>query len=156
MVLLYIIYSSYDISIKGVMGVVNSSGIIYFCWQNLPLLLFIPTWFYFFLLFMTAVFSKNIMPNNMLHRGMNIALGYGGVALVLGTVTSIITPFYLLSSGYVYCYSGGPFSGIYYTKNESICEQMKTARDNGGVKGINKLNDRLDSITFSRSILRRS
>ena len=148
MVLLYIIYSSYDISIKGVMGVVNSRGIIYFCWQDLPLLLFIPTWFYFFLLFMTAVFSKNIMPNNMLHRGMNIALGYGGIVTVLGFVISLIIPFYLLSSGYVYCYGGGPFSGIMYTKNESICEPVKIIWDSKdkGAKEIKELNDKLDSI----------
>lgn len=146
--LLYIIYSSYDISIKGVMGVVNSRGIIYFCWQDLPLLLFIPTWFYFFLLFMTAVFSKNIMPNNMLHRGMNIALGYGGIVTVIGFVISLIIPFYLLSSGYVYCYDGGPFSGIMYTKNESICEQVKIIWDSKdkGVKEIKELNDKLDAI----------
>ena len=147
--LLYIIYSSYDISIKGVMGVINSSSIIYFRWQDLSLLLFIPTWIYFFLLFMSAVFSRNITPNNMLYRGMNIALGYGGIVTVLGFVISLIIPFYLLSSGYVYCYGGGPFSGIYYTKNESICELTKIAWDNGGVKEINELNDKLDLMTFS-------
>ena len=148
-VLSYIIYSTYDICIKGVMGVVNLRCIIYFRWQDVPLLLFIPTWIYFFLLFMSAVFSKNITPNNIFHRGMNIALGYGGIVTVLGFVTSLIIPFYLLSSGYVYCYGGGPFSGIYYTKNEGICEQTKIAWDNGGVKEINKLNDKLDFIMSS-------
>ena len=152
----YVTYSTYSSCIVEVMNVVNLRSIIYFYFQSLSLVLFVPTAVYFVFLFMSAFFSRNLAPNKILHRGMNIALGYGGVALVLGTVTSIITPFYLLSSGHVYCYSGGPFSGIYYTKNESICEQMKTAWDNGGVKGINKLNDRLDSITFSRSILRRS
>lgn len=67
---------------------------------------------------------------------------------MLGTVTSIITPFYLLSSGYVYCYSGGPFSGIMYTKNESICEPVKIIWDSKdkGAKEIKELNDKLDSI----------
>lgn len=128
------------------MDVVDSRSIVSFCFQSLSLVLFVPTSVYFVFLFMSAFFSKNLAPNKILHRGMNIALGYGGVALVLGTIISIITPFYLLSSGYVYCYGGGPFSGIYYTKNESICEQTKIAWDNGGVKNIDRLNDKLDSI----------
>ena len=145
----YFIYSTYKICIVGVMAVLNLRSIIYFCWQDVPILLVIPVAIYFFLLFMSAIFSKNIAPNKILHRGMNIALGYGCIVFVLGFVISIIIPFYLLSSGYVYCYGGGPFSGIYYTKNESICEQTKIAWDNGGVKEINKLNDRLDFMMSS-------
>lgn len=142
----YVIYSTYSMCIKDVMGVVNSRSIINFCWQSLPLVLVVPTAVYFVFLFMSAFFSRDLTPNKMLHRGMSIALGYGGITLVLGTVISIITPFYLLSSDYVYCYGGGPFSGIYYTKNEPICQLTKIAWDNGGVKEINKLNDKLDSI----------
>lgn len=142
----YFICSTYDICIQGAMGVVNLRSIIYFCWQDVPLLLFIPTGVYFVLLFMSGVFSKNIVPNRILHRGMNIALGYGGIALVLGFVISLIIPFYLLSSNYVYCDGGGPFSGIFYTKNDVICEQMKIVLKEDGLRWVMKLNDKLDSI----------
>lgn len=79
---------------------------------------------------------------------MNIALGYGVIVTVLGVVISIIIPFNLFSTGYVYCQGGGPFSGIMYTKNESICEQVKIIWDSKdkGVKEIKELNDKLDAI----------
>ena len=111
----YVIYSTYSMCIKDVMGVVNSRSIINFCWQSLPLVLVVPTAVYFVFLFMSAFFSRDLTPNKMLHRGTSCALGYGGITLALGTVLSIITPFHLLITVYVYCFGGGPFPGIYYT-----------------------------------------
>lgn len=145
----YVTYSTFISCIVKIMYVVNARSIVYFSWQSVPLVLFVPTAIYFIILFMSAFFSKNLAPYRILQRGMNIALGYGGAAIVLGVIISIIVPFYLLSNGYVYCYGGGPFSSVFYTKNESICEQMNIVWDSEGSKAIQKLNDKLDSMTFS-------
>lgn len=144
----YVTYSIYSSCIVEIMSVVNSRSIIYLFWPAVPLVLCVPTAVYFVFLFMSAFFSRTLKPNKILHRGMNIALGYGVVVTVLGVVISIIIPFNLFSTGYVYCQGGGPFSGIMYTKNESVCEQVKIIWDSKdkGVKEIKELNDKLDAI----------
>lgn len=114
----YGLYSTYEISIDDVMGIVNSRSIVYFNWQSVPLLLVIPTGIYFVIIFLSAVFSRGLMPYKFIHRGMNIALLYGCIALAFGTVLSIVLNIYPLSTDYTYCQGSGAFSGIYYAKNK--------------------------------------
>ena len=142
----YGLYDAYEIAIDDIMGIVKSRSIVYLNWRSIPIFLFLPTGIYYVFFYLCAVCSRGLMPYRFLYRGLIIALAYGGIALVLGTVLSIVLNIYPLSTDYIYCDGSGAFSGIYYAKNKSICEQMKKARKSGGVKAVNELNDKLDSI----------
>lgn len=142
----YGLYDAYEIAIDDIMGIVKSRSIVYLNWRSIPIFLVLPTGIYYVFFYLCVVCSRGLMPYRFLYHGLIIALGYGGLAIVFGTVLSIVLNIYPLSTDYTYCQGSGAFSGISYAKNKSICEQMKIAWENGGVKAVKELNDKLDSI----------
>lgn len=54
----YVTYSTFTSCIVKIMYVVNARSIVYFSWQSVPLVLFVPTAIYFIVLFMSAFFQR--------------------------------------------------------------------------------------------------
>ena len=136
----------YCSSITGVMDLLMSRSIVYYFWGHSSIILFIPVLVYFDFLFVFACFSYNLKLPVILGKGLIISYYYAGAAFIIGNIISFVVIFYPLGTNYVQCLRSGPLAGTYYARTEQICEQMKEAWDNGGVKAVNELNDKLDSI----------
>jgi len=69
-----------------------------------------------------------------------------GAGFVIGNILSFIVLFYPLGTHYVLCQALGPVSGAYFTRNESICEQLKYVRKTKPSEDVQKLKDELDGV----------
>lgn len=137
---------AYCSSITGVMDLLMSRSIVYYHWYYPSIILFIPTMVYFDFLFIFACLSYNLKLPVILGKGLIISYYYAGAAFIMGNVISFVVMFYPLGTNYVQCLRSGPLAGTYYARTGQICGQMKIAWENGGVKAVNELNDKLDSI----------
>ena len=139
-------WAVYDLSVPGIVDILQSRSIIYFIWPCFMGLLSLPAFCCFVLAVLFKLFSRDLQPSRILAKGITLGFHYIGTIFIIGNLISFIVILYPLGTNYVLCERTGPFSGVYYTATEEICEQVIYLRKNKPPEAIQELKDELDSV----------
>lgn len=141
-----IAWGFYEASVPDITDLLTSRSIVYFFWGSFFLLLTFPVLCCFTLSIAYVAFTKDMVPPKCYSKGITIGYHCMGAGFVIGNILSFIVLFYPLGTNYVLCQALGPVSGAYFTRTESICEQLKYVRKTKPSEDVQKLKDELDGV----------
>lgn len=110
---------------KTIMGLINGDDYIFYSGGVFTVFLSIPVMIYGVIFFLCAILPQKEMTVAFLLRFIMPVVIYCCVAIVIGTIASIVVSIYPLGVNYYKCEHSGIMSGSHYARTKLICEQRK-------------------------------